>query len=96
MPYLEGLLMERARDGLPPSSEMLALELRGPIESAEVSDALADAAFGTVMGPADAGEGHRWLLQGSLGRARLALRPLVQSWRDRGARVRVDADPIDL
>jgi hypothetical protein len=31
-----------------------------------------------------------------LGEAKVALRPLVQRWRDSGLRVRIDADPIDL
>jgi len=50
-----------------------------------------------VHGPAERQGRVRWLLQGrDLQGPRLMLRRLVQDWRDAGARVRVDADPIDL
>jgi hypothetical protein len=50
-----------------------------------------------VLGPADHRGRMRWLLQGSdLTSARVAVRSVVGRWRDGGARVRVDADPIDL
>jgi hypothetical protein len=41
-------------------------------------------------------DGQRWLIAGSLGEARLQLRRLVSRWRDAGATVRIDADPIDI
>jgi hypothetical protein len=56
--------------------------------------AVADA---TVLGPAPGPIGERWLIQGAdLHRTRILLRSAVQILRDGGARVRVDADPIDL
>jgi primosomal protein N' len=96
IPYLETMLSERVQAGLPPASEMIALELRG---EGSVGDADADIrsmGADTVLGPASANERSRWLLQGVLGPVRLALRPLVQAWRERGWTVRIDADPIDL
>jgi hypothetical protein len=39
----------------------------------------------------------RWLIQGkNLDPARLALRPVLSTLRNKGAKVRVDVDPIDL
>lgn len=96
IPYLETMLSERVQAGLPPASEMIALELRG---EGSVGDADADIrslGADTVLGPASANDRSRWLLQGVLGPVRLSLRPLVQAWRERGWTVRIDADPIDL
>jgi hypothetical protein len=51
----------------------------------------------TVLGPAPGPVGERWLIQGTdLHRTRILLRSAVQTLRDAGARIRVDADPIDL
>ncbi len=48
-------------------------------------------------GPAPAGARARWLVSGGdLRPLKLALRPVVQSWRDRGIRVRIDVDPVRL
>lgn len=95
IPYLERVLVERARDGTPPASEMIAVEIRGSVpESAAADLALLEGAV--VMGPLTIPEGRRWLLTGRLGAARLQLRQLVGRWRDAGATVRVDADPIDI
>ena len=50
-----------------------------------------------LHGPESGGGRTRWFLQaGSLGDARVRLRPMVQRWRDSGAKVRIDADPMDL
>jgi primosomal protein N' (replication factor Y) (superfamily II helicase) len=95
IPYLERVLVERAREAAPPSSEMIAVEIRGETPKTAGSD-LASLEGAVVMGPIDVPEGKRWLLTGSLGKARLALRPVVGRWRDGGATVRVDADPIDV
>jgi len=97
IPYLERVLVERAREGLPPSSEMIALEIRGDVPH-DAADSLAQLpSLGVVvLGPMTVEEGQRWLLTGQLGKARLELRGLVGRWRDRGATVRVDADPIDF
>ncbi len=93
--YLEGLLSERARLGLPPSSEMIAVELRGE-GSLSDADAGIHGLGATVLGPATGPGKARWLLQGNLGQVRRGLRPLAHAWRERGMTVRIDADPIDL
>lgn len=95
VPYLERLLGERVRLGLPPASEMLAIEVRG-LAPEEPDQEMRGLGAQTVMGPAPARDGWRWLLQGRLGEVRIALRPMVQKWREKGASVRIDADPIDL
>ena len=96
MPYLERLLIERARNGLPPSSEMMALEVRGVSGPEGIERDLKGLGVEYLMGPAVRRSSIRWLLQGSLHPAKLGLRPLVQKWRDSGATVRLDVDPIDL
>jgi primosomal protein N' len=95
IPYLERVLVERAKEGTPPASEMIAVEIRGNIPGTAEAD-LASLEDAVVMGPIEVPDGKRWLLTGALGKARLALRPLVGRWRDGGATVRVDADPIDV
>lgn len=95
IPYLERVLVERAREFAPPSTEMIVVEIRGQIPDTAPSD-LASLENATVMGPVEVPDGKRWLITGSLGRVRLGLRPLVGRWRDGGATVRVDADPIDV
>lgn len=96
IPYLEVILAERAREGLPPSTEMLAIELRGIDGAEEAHQALREAGAPGLMGPAIGDEGFRWLVQGDLTRFRAKLRSLARSWRDREIVVRIDADPIDL
>jgi primosomal protein N' len=95
VPYLERVLVERARGGVPPSTSMLAVELRGLVPD-NVSASLEDIEEISVLGPLDIDDGKRWLLQGELRRARRDLRKLVGRWRDLGATVRIDSDPIDL
>lgn len=95
IPYLEGVLARRARDGFPPAAELLAFETRSA-EPDEVTNILSDLAPGMVLGPMPTNDGHRWLLQGDLGAVKTNLRKVVQRLRDSGATVRVDADPIDL
>lgn len=96
IPYLERVLVERGREGMPPSTEMIAIEIRGdvPAEAGEEIRSLDLAS--TVMGPMSVENGQRWLLTGKLGKVRLNLRGLVGRWRDKGATVRVDVDPIDV
>lgn len=96
IPYLERLLVERARDRLPPAEAMMAVELRGVVEASDATAALHLDGVTSVLGPAEVEQGQRWLLQGDLRRAKIELRSLVQTWRDRGVTVRLDADPIDL
>lgn len=95
IPYLESVLAERARDGFPPATEMLAIEVKGA-DTDSVSPEIVAIAPGMVMGPVASGDGLRWLLQGDLGLVKTELRRVVQRLRDSGATVRVDADPIDL
>jgi primosomal protein N' len=96
IPYLERILVQRGRDGLPPSSEMIAIEIRGARDVEADADLAALPGEVAVLGPMQLEEGQRWLLTGSLGKARLDLRQVVGRWRDRGVTVRIDADPIDV
>ena len=95
IPYLERVLVERARSGLPPSSEMIAVELRGglPDEPGVQLAAMTDIA---IAGPLVVEDGVRWLLQGDLRQVRDELPRIVSKWREGGTTVRIDADPIDL
>ncbi len=94
--FLAELLSVRRRSGFPPFGQLIALEVDTTIDArVEVAETIGRVA--TVLGPAVLGDRVRWLIQGrDLGEARIRLRHLVGSLRDRGARVRVDADPIDL
>lgn len=96
VPYLEGLLGERAKLGFPPASEMLAIEIRGVTDPSGFDEDVRALGAANALGPAQAAQGWRWLLQGSLGPIKVAMRPVVQRWREAGATVRIDADPIDL
>lgn len=87
----------RAELGFPPGGELLALEVGGG--AAGLHDELVEAvgSRAAVLGPAEQGDRLRWLLQGrDLTAAKTVLRGLVGRWREAGARVRVDADPVDL
>lgn len=95
IPYLERVLVERAREGAPPASEMIAVEIRGDVPDS-AGEALGALEGAVVLGPISLSDGRRWLLTGSLGIARMELRNLVAHWRDKGATVRIDADPIDV
>lgn len=98
IPFLQLELEERRKLGFPPSGDLVVLELRGAIPVG-VDEQLHEAADrAVVMGPAPRREGaQRWLIQGNdLTAFRHNLRPLVQRWRDAGATVRIDSDPLDL
>jgi len=94
--FLARQLGERRRSSFPPFGELIALEIDRKVDvGTAVEDAVGTAA--TVRGPAAMQDRDRWLIQGNdLTHARTAIRSLVGSLRDRGGRVRVDADPIDL
>jgi primosomal protein N' (replication factor Y) len=97
MEALEADLEARAGLGLPPGGELLVVEtLRAPADvDRRLREVLGHRA--EVHGPAERKDRLRWLVQaGDLRPARIALRSLVHEWRDRGTRVRIDADPIDL
>ena len=95
--YLRRLATERGQNGLPPSTELLAIEVSGdPTVATADIDTLASSQV-QVHGPEEGGGRTRWFLQGdSLQQSRVLLRPMVQRWRDQGSKVRIDADPIDL
>lgn len=95
IPYLERVLVERAREGAPPAAEMIAVEIRGQVPE-EAASELASLPGATIMGPMNIESGRRWLLTGELGEARLQLKRMIGRWRDGGATVRIDADPIDV
>ncbi len=95
--YLGDLIEERSRDGLPPASSLISVEVSG-----DATDYADDIGVLTgdgvqVHGPEEGGGRTRWFLQGeSLQASRVRLRSVVQRWRDSGLKVRIDADPIDL
>ncbi len=95
--YLTAELAARSAGGLPPTGDLLVVETEGePPDAAQRLKNIV-AGRGEVHGPAEVRGRHRWLIQGpELRPARVALRGLVQEWRDGGTRVRVDADPLDL
>lgn len=94
MPYLERVLVARGKERMPPSTEMIAVEIRGDgIDEVDLGDLEGDV---EVLGPLTIDDGRRWLLIGKLGKARQQLRTKVGKWRDSGATVRVDVDPIDV
>ena len=86
----------RTKDGFPPAGELMAVEIEGEADAhAELEQGVAGE--GQILGPAVVGSRTRWLIAGSdLRRVKIALRPVVQSWREAKTRVRIDADPIDL
>ena len=97
MELLQLLLEERTVAGFPPAGELIAIDVRdAPVDADDrLREIVGDAA--TVLGPGESNAGLRWLIQGrSLHTVRVLLRRQVQQWRDAGARVRVDADPVDL
>jgi primosomal protein N' len=95
IPYLERVLVERARAGLPPSTEMIALEVRGEPPTG-IEEEIAGLGQTEVMGPMAIDDGRRWLLSGDLTKVRQSLRVQAGRWRERGAVIRIDADPIDI
>lgn len=95
IPYLERVLVERGRAGVPPSTEMLAVEIRDHVPE-DADRSIRNLTESDVLGPLALDNGQRWLLEGQLAKARVELRPLVGKWRDAGATVRIDADPIDI
>jgi primosomal protein N' len=95
IPYLEKVLVDRAREGFPPASEMLAIEVRGRPPQGLESD-ISELGAKQILGPMTIPDGRRWLLSGDLARARVGLRSVIGAWREKGATVRIDADPIDM
>ncbi len=95
IPYLERVLVERGQSGLPPATEMIAIEIRDRVP-ADADETIRALPAVDVVGPLELENGRRWLIQGRLTPARSHLPEIVGRWRDSGATVRIDADPIDL
>lgn len=96
LPFLAAEIEQRAAFGFPPVGDLIVLECRGCPDGAaqRLTDRFPDV---TLLGPAPIEGGMRWLLQGSdLSTARKELRKLAGEWRDGGASLRIDVDPIDL
>jgi primosomal protein N' len=97
IPFLTEDSSRRAAAGFPPGGETVVVEVTDPPDGASAELVAAVGGRGEVLGPADIADRTRWLIQGTdLTQARVAVRALVARWRDGGARVRVDADPVDL
>lgn len=96
IPYLERVLVDRAREGFPPSVELIALEVRGDARIDAEADLAGLGPGLSLLGPMQTEDGQRWLVSGKLSKAKTELRQIVARWRDKGATVRVDVDPIDL
>ncbi|MGH9893116.1 MAG: hypothetical protein ACREA0_14230, partial [bacterium] len=101
MPFLEAEVESRRQLRLPPAGQLLIVETRGPAPQ-NIHELEKVVSGASLLGPmtrvTTTGEpAQRWLIQGrDLGSVRLALRPLVQQWREAGTVVRIDSDPIDL
>ena len=94
MDFMSETLRKREASGFPPIGDLIALETDASDAGPPLSKAVGDA---SLLGPAREGDRDRWLIQGrDLSAVRLRLRSAVQHVRDGGARVRVDADPVDL
>lgn len=95
MGYLTEELEARTEAGVPPAAELMAIEVGNA--PPDIDAELRGVASSGVLGPAEASEKQRWLIEGSnLREVKVRLRWLVQKWRDAGAHVRVDVDPLDL
>ena len=95
VPYLESVLADRARNGFPPVTEMVAIEVRN--DQADLAPSLLEEVAGsTILGSVTSDIGTRWLIQGDLRSVKSELRSAVQKMRDANVTVRVDVDPIDL
>ena len=87
----------RAALGFPPGGEILVVEAGGLPPGADRELAHEVGTRAAVLGPAESGGSLRWLIQArDLASTRAVVRGVVGRWREGGARVRVDADPIDL
>lgn len=93
--WVDEELAVRSRMGFPPAGELIVVEVRGgPADPDLGAEGWRGA---TVLGPVGHEGTQRWLIQGrDLTKARAGLRGVARRLRDRGAEVRIDADPIDL
>ena len=91
-------LADRQMFGYPPAGQLLIIEGRD-LDDVDTRNAELVAVGGgvVILGPAPVPDGTRWLVQGEdLDEFKRAIRPIIGKWRDSGASVRIDADPIDL
>ncbi|MDH5371878.1 MAG: hypothetical protein OEX97_02930 [Acidimicrobiia bacterium] len=96
MPFLAAELEQRAAFGFPPAGDLIVVECRTGPGNADAT--LRERLPGvSVLGPAAIENGLRWLIQGKdLTAARTSLRKVAGEWRDGGAVLRIDVDPLDL
>ncbi len=95
--YLLAAIEVRAADGFPPAGQLAVVETEAEPPTADERLRAVVGERGRVLGPAAVRGRSRWLVQGrDLRPVKVALRGLVQDWREGGTRVRVDADPMDL
>ena len=94
MPFLADELAARRRFSLPPSGEVMVVEVTGSDDMSVLDRALEGA---TVFGPAPASGGIRWMVQGrDLGPVKRRLRSTVGRLREQDCRVRIDVDPREF
>ena len=94
--FIEEETAIRKAASFPPFGELVAIEV-GAGPNADQMLRRAIGSLGTVRGPAAMADRERWLIHGDdLTPGKIALRSAVGLLRSQGARVRVDADPIDL
>ncbi len=97
MEFLEEELRLRAEYRLPPSGEVIVVEVTDSPgwATSELADLGGETV--TVLGPAPARGALRWLLQGTdLSPVRDELRSIAHRLRDAKASVRIDVDPTEL
>lgn len=95
--FVRGDAAARSALGFPPGGEILVVEVAGASGDADTALRTAIGARADIHGPAGTADGLRWLIQAvDLAPAKIVLRGVVGGWREAGARVRVDADPVDL
>lgn len=96
LPYLEEEIRRRKQFVLPPTGDVIVVEVSGGARDPRVLLAQLEG-DATIFGPAERQGTLRWLIQGrDLARAKRTLREIVGSLRDGGSTVRVDVDPLDL
>lgn len=97
MEFLEEEVELRASYRLPPTGEVIVLEVTNPPEWAADEIAALGGGGVTVLGPAPSKGASRWLFQGAdLASVRDELRTVTHRLRDANATVRVDVDPTEL
>ncbi len=93
---LRAVLAEREAEGFPPVTQLLALEITDATPEAD-AELRSVGGAASIHGPGPSGEALRWLVSApDLRPFKVQLRSQVQRWRDAGAKVRIDADPVRL